>query len=776
MTRQKLSITGPWRFQPDPFDQGQTLGYFKPDHDAGRWRQVAIPSSFDHAGDGLDFYQGVGWYRRTIEIPQTWHDKHVAIRFEGVNHRAGVWLNGRLVGHNDDGFGRFELPISNLLDPSGQNVIVVRVDNTPRDHDLTGTQKGWRNCGGILREVELIATDPCHITHTQIVAEPLERGGHVRLEAHIANQRHQPVLATITGHILDQHDNICASFVSPARQLSAGHDAALQVEGLVPDVRLWHPDDPALYTARVDLAVGNQTIDSVHFRFGFRRIQAQAGQLLLNDQPIFLTGFNRHEDSPRTGMCTDLETARRDLTDMKRAGANFVRLCHYPHHPGELDLCDQLGLLVMGEIPLYWWQGLAGGRQNRDQQLDAAKRQLTKMIRRDLNHPSIIFWSVSNETHEQHLDVAEANAELIRLARRLDPTRLAVHVSHLWRQHPHFDEDDVICVNNYPTLNNRDVAGRCNSDLSASTSFWADGLSSLHQLYPDKPILVSEFGFVSLEGVFDSPVGEDLQARAIEAEFAGMTAPYICGATVWCYADHAWPPGSFGGRFVISPYGVLTRQRRKLQAFHTVKRLFTQRQGRTAETKAPSRPKPQPWYNVTMLRPDFDHIPQPPFPDGFTIRPMQPGEGGLWTDIQRDAEEYLDITDELFMHQFGYDLAATRWRCFFVTNSKGVAVATISAWYNSNFKGRQSGQIHWVATRPAYQRRGIGKAALSHALHRLAEWHDRCYLGTQTVRLPAIKLYLDFGFLPDLETPADRQAWRAVRDQLDHPAFTSLDL
>jgi len=774
VTREKLSLTGPWRFQPDPFDQGQQLAYFKCDYDADRWRQVAIPSSFDQAGDGLDFYQGVGWYRRTIEIPETWHDKHVAIRFEGVNHRADVWLNGKPAGRNDDGFARFELPIRNLLDPSGRNVIVVRVDNTPRNDDLTGTQKGWRNSGGILREVELIATDPCHITHTQIVADPSDNGGHVRLEARVANHHNHPVHATISGHILDQQDKICASFLSPARQLSAGQDAALRVQGVVPDIRLWNPDDPALYTARVDLAVDDETIDSVHFRFGFRRIEAKAGRLLLNGQPIFLTGFNRHEDSPRTGMCTDLETARSDLTDMKRAGANFVRLCHYPHHPGELDLCDELGLLVMGEIPVYWWQGLAGDRNNRDKQLAAAERQLTNMIHRDINHPSIIFWSVSNETHEQHPDVAQGNAQLIRLARRLDPTRLAVHVSHLWRQHPHFDHDDVICVNNYPTLDNRRVRAKCNSDLSASTTFWTDALSTLHELYPDKPILVSEFGFVSLEGVFDSPVGEDLQARAIEAEFAGMTAPYVCGATIWCYADHPWPPDSFGGRFVISPYGVLTRRRRKLQAFQTVKRLFTQKQGLTTKTSTPH--KQPAWYNVIMVRPDFHNIPQPPFPEGFSIRPMRSGEAGLWTDIQRDAEEYLDITDELFIHQFGYDLPATRWRCFFVTNARGVAVATISAWYNSNFKGRQSGQIHWVATRPAYQRKGIGKAALSYALQRLAQWHDRCYLGTQTVRLPAIKLYLDFGFAPDLQTPADRQAWRAVRDKLNHPALANLDL
>ena len=157
------------------------------------------------------------------------------------------------------------------------------------------------------------------------------------------------------------------------------------------------------------------------------------GGLLLNGRPIFLTGFNRHEDSPRVGMVPDMETTRRDLEDMVRMGCNFVRLCHYPHDPRELDLCDELGLLVMAEIPLYWWNGLEEGEEACAHKLDAAKRQLSNMIRRDINHPAIVFWSVSNETEEQRPEVAAGNRELVRLAKELDPTRLAVHVSSTGR-------------------------------------------------------------------------------------------------------------------------------------------------------------------------------------------------------------------------------------------------------------------------------------------------------------------------------------------------------
>ena len=116
----------------------------------------------------------------------------------------------------------------------------------------------------------------------------------------------------------------------------------------------------------------------------------------------------------------------------------------------------------------------------------------------------------------------------------------------------------------------------------------------------------------------------------------------------------------------------------------------------------------------------MNDVPQFAFPEGFSIRPMQAGEGALWTDIERDAEPYHTISDELFGRTFGDDLAATTWRCFFIIDSRGVAAGTLSAWYDRNFKGGDWGRIHWVAVRPAYQRRGLARAALTFAMGRLA--------------------------------------------------------
>lgn len=783
MSRERIDLCGLWRFQPDPGWEGEARAYAHPEYDHRRWREVRLPASFDDCAPGLEAYEGAGWFRRSLTVPAEWADRRLVLHFEGANVHTAVWVNGRKAGEHPYGFLPFEFPVEHLVRPGAENLIAVRVDNVRRQGEVPGMQRGWRTYGGILRQVELVATDPLHLDHLALVAELAGGGGTLTLRAVVRNERPETVEAALTVQVTGEGGETLAQLASSPTSLGAGEGTTFALEGQVPDAAPWSPDEPALYTASVELTEGGQAVDGQEVRFGFRTVKARDGRLLLNGQPLFLTGFNRHEDSPRTGMATDLALVRRDLIDIKEAGANFVRLCHYPHHPGEIDLCDELGLLVMDEIPLYWWDGCAEGEENHLAKLQAAGRQLRALIRRDINHPSVIFWSVSNENDERRPEVVEGNRELIRLARELDPTRLAVHVSNHWQRDPaatgrmlrdpHFDEDDVLCVNAYPSLDSRALGGQHAYDLADSTRFWREGLRALHERYPDKPVLVSEYGYASFQGVYDSAFGEDVQAQAIESEFAGMDAPYVCGATIWCWADHAWPAGTFAycRHLGISPYGILSRDRRQLRAYAAVRRIYRQRQGRV---QGEGRRGPQAGgagVSVDMIRPHLLDIPQIPCPEGYGIRPMRLDEAGLWTDIERDAEPYFPIADDLFWREFGSDPQAIQWRCFIVTDDRGVGVGTISAWYDRDYKGQDYGKVHWVAIRPAYQGKGLGKAALAYALNQLARWHDRAMLNTQTGRIPAIKLYLNFGFLPDLDPPGAVEAWRQVAGQIKHPTL-----
>ena len=150
---------------------------------------------------------------------------------------------------------------------------------------------------------------------------------------------------------------------------------------------------------------------------------------------------------------------------------------------------------------------------------------------------------------------------------------------------------------------------------------------------------------------------------------------------------------------------------------------------------------------------------------------MNVEEGGLWTDIVRDAEEYMTISDSLFDREFGADLQSVEQRCFFIVHEGDAAVGTISAWYNHDAGWQDYGLVHWVAVRPASQGIGLGKAGLSFTLNRMAQWHERAMLRTATQRLRAVRLYLDFGFLPDMEQEGAVEIWTEVHVELGHPAL-----
>jgi hypothetical protein len=582
--RQEIDLSGYWRFQADYWDEGQQLGYFALDFPTNDWREVSIPCTFDACAPGMYKFRGICWFSRQFEVPVSILGRRVAVHFEGVNYTSSVWVNGKLVGRNEDAFLPFEFSVEELLRFGENNLIVVRVDNMRRPVQLP-TSEFWQGQGGILREVKLVVTEQARVTYVAITALPERDKGRIALRALVTNGLSQSADFYLQVKIMNRDGRPMASFAAAPVAVEAGKEAELSVEGEVPKVMAWSPEQPTLYTACVDLLVERRLADQRETLFGFRKIEARDGNLRLNGKPVFLMGFNRHEDSPRTGMAVDLETSRQDFLAIKDAGANFVRLCHYPHHPWELHLCDELGLLVLAEIPLCGWGNkfndpFAGAGWNPSDApaiLDSAERALRKMILRDFNHPSIIIWSVSNESEEQHPEINQGNNRLIHLGRQLDPTRLMTHasVSDRWtaeNEQEYFKFDDVICVNGYPGAQSHP---KDNSWLGKVTQWWRNELLHLHNRYPGKPIVISEFGYMSIEGI-NGPLGEDTQALGTEAEFKGMDAPYVSGATLWCYAKHAWPGGCFD--FDISPWGYVSRDRKiKMKAFSVVSNMFRQR-------------------------------------------------------------------------------------------------------------------------------------------------------------------------------------------------------
>ena len=567
-----LNLDGPWRFIPDPCRDGMSLGFWKSDTDDTAWLETTTPASFETAYPALGFFMGVCWYRHRFTVPPDWHGRRIVLTFGSVNDRAQVWLNGQLLGTNEDPFLPFSFAIDGAVLPDAMQVLTVQVDNQDQPGDVPGRHVGWRRQGGILREVTLTATDHRHISQARVNAEA---DGSLRLAIRVGDDVVSAKSLALRASVVDPAGQTCARLAAE----SIDHDL-VELSATVPDVRRWSDREPFLYQVRIDLLDQQDLVDQLTIRCGFRSITATADGLLLNGEPLFLTGFNRHEDSPRTGMAADHPLSRQDLLAMQAAGANMVRLCHYPHHPQTLEWCDELGLLVFAEIPLYHWgNDIEHGRQHQSARIRTARRQLRRMIDRDGNHPSILFWSVSNETRENEPAVRAGNAELIALARSLDPSRLCVHVSNWWLSDPHFEDDDVICLNHYPSLGLTGRSAISTADLAEVTDDWRRNLQSVRQSYPTKPILITEFGYPSLAGTKGHAYGEDVQARVLAAEFAAFDLPYVCGATVWCWADHNWRPNTRLG-LVISPFGVVTRDRHPLPALAVISSCFAERRRR----------------------------------------------------------------------------------------------------------------------------------------------------------------------------------------------------
>jgi len=554
------SLWGPWQATLDTQDKGERDGYFKADFAPQRWKDVNVPASFANVAPEIDRYEGVGWFRKSFRLPAQWKGRRVVLAFKGVNNHAKIWLNATLVGGNSDAFLPFEVPIDSVLRFDGENVLAIRVDNTRRRDEIPGGRQGWHPYGGILREIEVLATNPFRVDRLRVCGEPQGDGGRFTLWAKVVNGRDKPAQGRLGVTIAGPGPMADMTFHKDTGILEPGQEKTLEVSGTIPGARPWSPGQPTCYTVEMILVAGDEIVDSQDALFGFRKIEVRGEMLYLNGEPVFLTGFNRHEDSPRKDMCPDPDLTLKDLVRMKEMGCNFIRLCHYPQDQGTLDLCDNVGLLAMCEIPLYMWPGLQEGPENYRGTVESAKRQLTKMIECHYNHPSVIFWSVSNEVHTQHPEVRGTNVVLIQQAKRLDPTRLAVHVSDHWQlgdpRADSFGEDDVVCLNGYP--NPKDGPG-----------WWAKRLEDLHREYPGKPILITEFG-----GEADRPI--EWQIGRLKAGFEGTTAPYVCGTTIWCWADHPWdktwlePP--------LSPYGVFSRDRQPRASVEVARQGFLDRQ------------------------------------------------------------------------------------------------------------------------------------------------------------------------------------------------------
>ena len=430
-----LSLNGDWLFRWTKTPNERIKDFYRTDFNTSGWKTLTVPANWEVNGYGTPIYISAGYpfkidppyvmrepkkewttyeernptgqYKRTFTLPDGWQDGQTFLRFEGVMSAFYVWMNGERVGYSQGSMEPSEFNVTPYI-KKGVNQIAIEVYKYS-DGSYLEDQDFWR-FGGIHRDVLLYHTPNIRLRDIAVRASMdgvlqmnpqfsvygNETGDGYRLVATLRDGASPIGTDTVTAQeVLDlQHKASRMNEWYPQR----GYRKFNRMEIKVDNPRLWSVEHPHLYTLCLQLQKGDGTIvEQVTQKVGFRTIRIEDGQLLINGQPIKIRGVNRHEHDPHQARVMTEELMLKDLQLMKAAHINAVRLSHYPNCPRWYELCDSMGMYVMDEADCET-HGLRGTLASTPDWGEAFLDRAIRMAERDKNHPSIIFWSLGNES------------------------------------------------------------------------------------------------------------------------------------------------------------------------------------------------------------------------------------------------------------------------------------------------------------------------------------------------------------------------------------------
>lgn len=419
-----LSLNGEWDFHFNLKPEESPTDFFK--SRVKGWEKITVPSNWEMKGYDKPIYKsavypfrpvnppwvpkdynGTGCYQRVFSIPAEWKGQNITLHFGGVSSAFKVWVNGKLLGYAEDSFLSSEFNITPYLQ-EGENILSVWVIRWS-DGSFLEDQDHWR-LSGIQREVFLMAEPPVRIADffCQTPLDSLYQNGSLLIRPRIENLSGKEVPGwklkaflydAEQKEVLDKPLELSVNEVLNEIYPRLDNVKFGLLAAPVKNPRQWSPEKPYLYTLVLQLEDSLGRIQELKSaRVGFRSVEfsKQTGKLLINGKTTYLYGVNRPDHHPTKGKALDREDIRRDLATIKSFNFNCIRLSHYPPDPYLLDLCDEYGLLVIDEANLET-HGLGGKLSNDPQWTGAYLERVSRMVMRDKNHPSIIFWSLGNE-------------------------------------------------------------------------------------------------------------------------------------------------------------------------------------------------------------------------------------------------------------------------------------------------------------------------------------------------------------------------------------------
>ncbi|HTL28931.1 MAG TPA: glycoside hydrolase family 2 TIM barrel-domain containing protein [Tepidisphaeraceae bacterium] len=397
----KLAIDYPEKFEP----------FYESDYkESGEWHDIKVPGNWEIAGYSPATYgqadNASGFYRVQFDVPKAWEGQLVRINFDGVQNGAEIWLNGKPVkvdepswdreNYHEGGWTAFQVDLTPAVKFGEQNLLAIRVTKNTKSSELdTGD---YFFLGGVHRPVTLFAVPKTHLDDVKVETRLLDGGkAEVKVIATVAGGGASIQMKGIDDNTID------------AKSDSAG---AIVLKTIVDHPRLWSAEFPNLYTMSLDLKGADGSTQRVEQRIGIREVTIKDGVFLVNGTPIKLAGICRHDVSPHEGTAVGPELWKKDIELMKGCNINAIRTSHYPYGKGFYDLCDEMGMYVLDELPYCW-------TPTDDKAMEPAFLQRAReTVRRDKNHPSVIVWTVGNENKPGR------NLQTVAdLVKKLDDTR-----------------------------------------------------------------------------------------------------------------------------------------------------------------------------------------------------------------------------------------------------------------------------------------------------------------------------------------------------------------
>jgi len=537
--RERTDLSGTWRFIVDtverglrdqyprytiPKDEKQQPGGPIVEYDWDSAPEITVPGDWNtQTNQRLFWYEGLGWYRRHFSAPAAAPGQRIFLYFEAANYRSHVYLNGEPLGVHEGGFTPFAFEVTGKL--RADNSLVVGVNSRRQQGNVPGSDPDWFTYGGITRPVWLVTTPETYIQHYSAALRTVNGADVIAATAQLDGPRRAGTPVTW---------RIPALNLTATVETNAEGVATLQFP-LPANLQRWSPENPALYEVEVTTAQ-----DRIGDRIGFRTIATRGHEIILNGQSIYLRGISLHEErlgdhEDDGGRKLDWDDARRLLLEAKALGCNFVRLAHYPHTEKMTRLCDELGLLVWSEIPVYQEDITYDDPHS----LSVARAMQAANIGRDQNRASVIVWSVANETPLTDARLAFLKV-LIADARRLDDTRLisaALNRSVTSTEREIVIDDplgahlDLLAYNTY-------IGWYGNlSPADITTLVWRNAY--------DKPMIFSEFGAdakIGIRGAKETRWTEEYQHWLYQQTIANAESiPWLRGMSPWILKDFRSP-------------------------------------------------------------------------------------------------------------------------------------------------------------------------------------------------------------------------------------------